>query len=77
MVSCTSCYSWKLCGGLSTASEEILPCNGRMDNRCVANLVCRGCNPVTAVAIMAALGRAAADTVADAAGDGKGGGTQQ
>jgi hypothetical protein len=59
-----------------TVSDEILPYNGCicMDDRCVVNLVCRGYNLATAVAIMAALGRAVADAMAELAGGGEGGG---
>jgi hypothetical protein len=47
--------------GPSAASDEVLPCASRMDDGCVANLVHGGCDPATAAAIMADLGRAAAD----------------
>ena len=55
------------------ASDKILPSAGRLDGWCVVDLVCRGCNPATAVAIMAALGRAMADTAAELVVGGEGG----
>ncbi len=51
--------------GPLTALDKILPCVGRMDDRCVADLVHGGCNPVTAAAILADLGRAAVDAAAE------------
>ena len=55
------------------ASDKILPSAGHVDGWCVVDLVCRGCNPATAVAIMAALGRAMADTAAELVVGGEGG----
>ena len=43
-------------------SVKILPCTGRVDDGCVADLVYRGCSLTAAVAIVAVLGRAAANT---------------
>ena len=57
-------------------SDKILPCADRVDDRGVADLNCRGCNPVAAVAIVVDQGRAATDAMAELTGDGKGeGGT--
>ena len=61
--------------GPSTASDEILPCNGRVDDGCVVKLVCRGCNPAASMAIVVALGWTAVDAVAELVGGSKGGGT--
>ena len=55
-------------------SDKILPSTGCVDDGCVSNLVCRGCNPAAAVAIVVALGRAVADAVADAVVELVGGG---
>ena len=53
-------------------SDRILPSAGCMDDGCVADLNCRGCNPAAAVAIEADLGRAAADAATELVGGGEG-----
>jgi hypothetical protein len=50
---------------LLTALDEVLPCTGYMDARCVANLVRGGCNLAVAAAIAAALGLVAARAVVE------------
>ncbi|KAL3778569.1 hypothetical protein ACHAW5_007024 [Stephanodiscus triporus] len=49
------------------ASDEVLPCDARVDDGCVADLVRGGCEPAEAAAIVAALGRAAADAARELA----------
>ena len=71
---CMSCYSRRLHGGELTASEKILPCASRMDDGCVADLGHRGCDPAAAVAILPALGWAAANATAKLASSGEEGG---
>jgi hypothetical protein len=44
-----------------------------MDDGCIANLVRGGCDPAIAAAIVADMGRAAADAAAELAAGGKGG----
>ncbi len=53
--------------------DKVLPCAGRVDDGCVANLVRGWCDPAAATAIVADLGRAAVDAAALLAGDGDGG----
>ncbi len=52
------------------ALDEDLPCAGRVDNGCIANLVRGRCDPAMATAIVADLGRAAADAAAVLTGGG-------
>jgi hypothetical protein len=52
-------------GGPSTALDEVLPCASHVDDWCVANLVRGGCDPAAAVAIVADLGRTAADAAVE------------
>ena len=57
-----------------TASDKIMLCTGCVDDRCVVDLIPKGCNPAAAMAIVADLGQAAADAAAKLAGGGEGGG---
>jgi hypothetical protein len=63
-------------GGPSMALDKVLPCPGRVDDGCIANLVHGGCNPAATVAIVADLGWAVVDAAVELVVGGKGvGGT--
>jgi hypothetical protein len=57
-------------------SDKVLPCTGRVDDGCIADLVHGGCDLAAAAAIVVNLGRVVANAAAELTVGGKGGGSR-